>query len=195
MANDSERIFESGDEAFASMFRVAREAKGLTQDDVARHMSMRNYDFHQQTVYKIENGRRRVTVGEGVELASLVGLPVEALADRFPDSPESLANNVKEAGRTFGEELFDMADSMRALRAIRDEYVHAVRRYAEHPTAWAANSDGARVPQSVIFESLALFDGIQAYATSWQELLNNSDARRTLAAVGWDPAEAHETAI
>ncbi|MEF2977275.1 helix-turn-helix transcriptional regulator [Subtercola sp. YIM 133946] len=186
------RVFQSEDDAFAVTFRRARERKGLTQEDVARHMTMRGYDFHQQTVYKIESGKRKVTVGEGVALAELVHIPVESLADRFPDSPESLANDVRRAGRDYAEDLFNTAANMIGLRSFRAIYLDAVQKYAEHPTAWVEDPNGDRVPMTEVFLSLAMFPGIGDYLTAWKEPLANPAARATLKASGWDPDEEEE---
>lgn len=67
----------SADERFAEGIKLARESSGLTQDALAQLMRQRGFKFHQATIYKIESGVRRVTVGEAAALsrALSVSLP------------------------------------------------------------------------------------------------------------------------
>jgi len=181
--------FPSADEAFAAAIRAKREAKGLTQEDLAKHMTMRGFDFHQQTIYKIEKGSRKVTVGEAVSLAEAVGVPVETLADQFPGSPESLANEVRHTGRDYAEALFDTVEQMRTLKYQRLAYTEALRLYSEQPTAWVDDTEGNKVPLDQIWAPLALFAGIGDYSTAWNELLSDYRVQITLKAVGWDPED------
>ena len=184
--------FPSSDAAFAASIRVSREAKGLTQEDLAKHMTMRGFDFHQQTIYKIEKGTRKVTVGEAVSLAEAVGVPVEALADQFPQSPESRANEVRRAGRDYAEALFDTVSQMQTLKEQRLIFTEVLRLYSVQPTAWVDDSEGNKVPLDQIWAPLALFAGIGDYSTAWNELLSDYRVQITLRAVGWDPGDMDE---
>lgn len=53
--------------------RRARKAKGLSQADVARHLGE---GYHQQTIAKMERGRRNIGVNEIVALAGIFDIPV-----------------------------------------------------------------------------------------------------------------------
>jgi transcriptional regulator with XRE-family HTH domain len=85
MTASNQGHFETRDAAFAAMLREARERKGITQEDLAAFMTGEGHDFHQQTIYKIERGKRKVTLGEAISLAEAVGVPVESLTDRAPE--------------------------------------------------------------------------------------------------------------
>lgn len=61
------------DEKFAEAFRVARQAAGLSQAEVAARMADFGYDTSQPVIGKIERGERRVTIGEGEALSAIVG--------------------------------------------------------------------------------------------------------------------------
>lgn len=68
------------DQRFAMNLRLARERAGLSQEDLAQRMAEWGHKFHQQTITRIENGRRKVSLGESIELAHAVGSTVEALS-------------------------------------------------------------------------------------------------------------------
>lgn len=74
------------DETFGIAVREARERSRMTQAQLAEEMKYRGFDFHQQTVYRLESGKRKVTIGEALALAELVEVPVEVLAARNEDS-------------------------------------------------------------------------------------------------------------
>ena len=68
------------DQDFARLLRVERLIAGLTQEQVVEKMSALGYsNFHQATVFKIEAGKRRVTVGEAHSLAQVLGIPLTHL--------------------------------------------------------------------------------------------------------------------
>lgn len=68
-----------GDKRFAERFKAARVARGLSQPQVMDAMNELGFGFVQQTVYKIENELRRVTIGEAIALADVVRVPLERL--------------------------------------------------------------------------------------------------------------------
>lgn len=68
------------DERFAANLRLARERAGMSQEEVAQQMSDLGYKFHQQTITRIENGRRKVSLEEANQLAQAVGSTVDALS-------------------------------------------------------------------------------------------------------------------
>jgi transcriptional regulator with XRE-family HTH domain len=67
------------DAAFSEALRATRERRSMTQGELAQQMSARGFDFHQQTVTKVENGRRKVTIGEATAMAAILEAPLEAL--------------------------------------------------------------------------------------------------------------------
>jgi len=60
------------DEKFAEAFRLARQAAGLSQAEVAARMADFGYDTSQPVIGQIERGERRVTIGEGEALSAIV---------------------------------------------------------------------------------------------------------------------------
>ncbi len=67
------------DERFAANVREQRELKKLSQGELARRMAERGFPYYQQTVRRIEDGRRKVSVGEAAALAGILGTTVERL--------------------------------------------------------------------------------------------------------------------
>jgi transcriptional regulator with XRE-family HTH domain len=85
---DSElTAFTSGadDEAFAINLRRYREIQAMSQGELARRMGARGFPFYQQTVRRIEEGRRKVSVGEGKVLAAILGATLEDLTQPTPE--------------------------------------------------------------------------------------------------------------
>lgn len=62
------------DAHLAANLRLWREARTLSQEELAGRMSERGFGFTQSTVWKIEQGRRPVKLAEAVALADALGL-------------------------------------------------------------------------------------------------------------------------
>jgi transcriptional regulator with XRE-family HTH domain len=67
------------DELFAIQVRETRERLKMSQGELARRMSARGFPYYQQTVRRIEDGRRKVSVGEAKALAEILGTTVDRL--------------------------------------------------------------------------------------------------------------------
>lgn len=65
----------NADQNFAVNVRHYREQIGLSQEELAQRMSERGFGFTQATVWKIEQGKRAVRIGEAVALATALNLP------------------------------------------------------------------------------------------------------------------------
>lgn len=67
------------DERFATNVRETRERLKMSQGELARQMAERGFPYYQQTVRRIEEGRRKVSVGEAKALADILGNSMERL--------------------------------------------------------------------------------------------------------------------
>jgi transcriptional regulator with XRE-family HTH domain len=78
---DASRAEPAGlaDELFAVNVRETRERLKLSQGELARRMAERGFPFYQQTVRRIEEGRRKVSVGEAKALGQILKTPMERL--------------------------------------------------------------------------------------------------------------------
>lgn len=63
------------DETFGETLREARERRGFSQSALADEMQRLGFEFQQQTIYKIESGNRKVTIGEAAAFARALALP------------------------------------------------------------------------------------------------------------------------
>jgi transcriptional regulator with XRE-family HTH domain len=67
------------DERFATNIREERGRQKLSQGELARRMAERGFPYYQQTIRRIEEGRRKVSVGEAKALADILETTMERL--------------------------------------------------------------------------------------------------------------------
>jgi transcriptional regulator with XRE-family HTH domain len=67
------------EQAVARRLKVLRRLAGLSQTALAERMFSRGQQWHQATVWKIEDGRRKVRTGELADLADILGVKPDAL--------------------------------------------------------------------------------------------------------------------
>lgn len=104
------------EENFAVNLKQAREALGMSQEAVAEKMQERGHSFHQATVYKIENGARRVQLVEALDLAEILESSIRDLV-RAPDE-QRLIYEI----RSRSQELFEIQrEILRAVHAYHDK--------------------------------------------------------------------------
>lgn len=108
------------DREFGARLRAAREAKNMSQTQLAEAMRPLGYDVTQQMIYKIESGQRKVTVGEATALAK--ALDLRTVLDL-----------------TRGEGSLRVTLLMHQLHVARDEYRAAGIRLAQAHVQLARN--------------------------------------------------------
>ena len=69
------------DELFAIQVRETRERLKMSQGELARQMSARGFPYYQQTVRRIEDRQRKVSVGEAKALAEILGTTIDRLTE------------------------------------------------------------------------------------------------------------------
>src|ERR1700760_1636093 len=93
------------DELFAAAVREARERRKMSQGELARRMADRGFPYYQQTVRRIEDGRRKVSVGEAKSLAQILETTIDQLP--WPTQEASAAAlldmNIRRAGQAYEE--------------------------------------------------------------------------------------------
>lgn len=71
------------DSIFARRLREVRRQAGVTQQQLALRMTEVGHKLHRSAVAKIELGERPVTIGEAVQFAGILGVPLmELVTDR-----------------------------------------------------------------------------------------------------------------
>lgn len=104
------------DDNFGASLRYWRELRDITQEDLSQRMRARGFDFHQSTLYKIETGKRRVLLGEGVALAEVLQVPLDRLTSPQPGSEPAILAQLKLGARM---ELEAIKRSLNALTDVR----------------------------------------------------------------------------
>jgi transcriptional regulator with XRE-family HTH domain len=117
------------DEWVAWNIRLRREGLGWSQADLAREMAALGWKWYPQTVHRVEQGQRKVTIGEAEALARLFSVTVDALTwpDMATHTAAWLGMFTSRADAAFEqiaaqtrELLFDREHLERALAVIGD---------------------------------------------------------------------------
>ena len=66
----------SVDQHFAQILKEARNGAGMSQGKLAKLMTGYGFPYYQQTVRRIEDAKRKVSVGEAAALAVILDLDV-----------------------------------------------------------------------------------------------------------------------
>lgn len=67
------------DQIIGKRIKSWRNFFGASQEDICRGMAARGFEFFQSTVHNIENGKRKVTVGEAVAFAEIFNIDLSKL--------------------------------------------------------------------------------------------------------------------
>lgn len=113
----------SADERIAGNVRALREQREMSQSALAKAMSDHGLQWHQQTVYKVENGTRPLRAAELAALARILKTSLDRFMWTGAEANESAA----------------VYDAAATLRARWDEASIAVRRLL------AARAHGERI--------------------------------------------------
>ncbi|MGW9167906.1 helix-turn-helix transcriptional regulator [Agromyces sp. NPDC055658] len=178
--------FAATDEVFGPALREVREAAGLSQDELAVRMSAEGFGFSQATIYKIENRKRKVGLGEALALAAILRVPVERLAIPERNTAAAVREAIKGQARHSLTVIGESSDSvltvigdLRALRDLLDEYVSRV---GTHPAFAARTEDPWKA-----YHSLMEFEhGARGYVTEIQALVADPLVRDLMSELGVD---------
>lgn len=158
------------DEWVAWNIRLHRENHGWSQAELAQKMAARGWKYYPQTVHRVEQGQRKVTIGEAEALARLFGTTVDSLTwpDMVTQTSAWLGMFAARADAAFEqivaqvrELLFDREHLERALAEIGRQGI------GEHGDVRAQVSDARSVLNDAAPEQ-AVETGRQQYA-DWRE--------------------------
>ena len=149
MAVDDDGKTAVGDEApsslaeqyFAANLRRVREAKGLSQVKFAEEMSARGWPWRQQTVTRVETGRRTIRFGEAKAAAEILRTSLDRLSWSSAEATETAF--VEEVAAILHREWYDAATAVARLHAAmsrarntlaasKDSKSEHVRRACDH---------------------------------------------------------------
>jgi transcriptional regulator with XRE-family HTH domain len=75
---------------FRKQIRDARKKRGWSQNQMARLLSRKGFQFYATTIAKIEAGDRAVGIAEAVAIAELFEVPLDSLLGRKPRAERDL---------------------------------------------------------------------------------------------------------
>ncbi|MBF8187315.1 helix-turn-helix transcriptional regulator [Nonomuraea sp. K274] len=137
---------------FIQQMKLLREARKMTQTDLARELKAFGLPFHQPTVQRIENGERPVRLNEAHLIARVLGVDVQSMA----------ANSTPNAER-------EIRYAVDQLRITSSTQANALRE--DHFREWLEDVEvlvlvlGLRVPADA--ESLEDLDPVAAWGMVW----------------------------
>lgn len=172
------------DAAFAEALREARIGARLSQDDVAEQMTERGYEFHQTTIGKIERGNRRVTVGEAVELADIVGFPLALLVEKNPASLIARRAEIEAKTRQLLSDLVALERSVHDARDRLDELVNLAVELDELAGEELLEWRGERMTAGAFLRDLFDIGGLDGLERSWEQFALSPGGRDLLSHFG-----------
>ncbi|MFC7382857.1 helix-turn-helix domain-containing protein [Sphaerisporangium rhizosphaerae] len=137
----------SPEESIGRVLRELRKARGLSQEDVAKMMTMAGFSWRQTTVAKTEAAARPIRLDEAGALAFLFGLSINDMVGHASNTPReyrvesayrvafSMYLNtqlrVAEAKRRMEEADRDYRASLADLHALAGLYHEALQKFSE----------------------------------------------------------------
>lgn len=100
---------------FREQVRRAREARSMTQTDLAKALKAFGLPFHQQTVQRIEQGERPVRLNEAYLIAQVLDLSLDTMTATSTPSARELRFAVDGLRRKAQQEADNIAESMTEL--------------------------------------------------------------------------------
>ena len=115
---------ELTEKRFAANLRAAREAIGISQGRLAEEMVARGWPWHQQTVTRVETGRRMVRLGEAKAIAEILEMSLDQLTwptedARVIEQMTEWMRVAKTAYRRIAEETTELVRTTELLRRSR----------------------------------------------------------------------------
>ena len=169
MGDGTRKWFTSADDVFADAVRSARERCGLTQLSLAMKMSERGFDFHQQTVYKIEKRDRKVTVSEAKAISEIVGVSLDELVEEDPNSLDSVVREMDRHFRAFRRQLEIAYEAAKDAILSQAELEHFINQLRKHPDVTEAEKAALDSPLSQL-QTFADFAGFADYMRAYEAL-------------------------
>lgn len=119
---------ENDDERFGANVRRLREARGLSQHELARRLADVGLEgFHQTTVSRIEKGERPARLGEAKAIAQLLDSTIENMLTQGESAAEATrglilrTNDLTAMTAQFRRTAWKLADLRAQLRGFLDD--------------------------------------------------------------------------
>lgn len=109
------------DDEFGKALRIAREAKGVTQEELAEAVERMGIRLSQATIGKIERGDRKVTVGESHALARALRIHEGELARGVSATTALVLRDRLDALRAEAKDALHAFESAQALVEVQSK--------------------------------------------------------------------------
>lgn len=175
------------DAVFAERVRLRREAAKLSQAELAQKIADRSgIAFDGSTIYKIEKGKRKVTVAEALAIASALRCSIHELLDLGVDSAFVAKEVLLDSGMEVLLEHERITDALHRLIGRQQRIQRFIAdyrdRFDEDPL-WLAYTPEHQDLRAH-WEPLANWSGPADYLSSWAALVQ-STGKRYLDDLGW----------
>jgi transcriptional regulator with XRE-family HTH domain len=107
----------NADERISVNLRRLRMAAGISQAELARLMREHGWPWHQSTVHRLESGKQAVSLGEGVDLAVILGTTIDGLIQPAPEA--DAAEKVLNASASVENSADIVSEAVRVLLGAR----------------------------------------------------------------------------
>lgn len=111
---------------FASALVDLLASMKMSQQDLADEMVKRGFRFHQTTVYKIINGKRKVALGEAAAIADILGVELDSMTySKYEGAVSSLLKRATKLLRGIRSDTWSYLITMENLREVagsRDDW-------------------------------------------------------------------------
>lgn len=174
------------DRNIAANVRAYREARGISQEELAQQMAGRGFGFGQATVWKIESGQRPVRAGELVALADCFGMLSVTALTLEPDATRYTIQ-LERASRDASSAYYAVKEAAAAYLEAQVQLVYAAREAHDHGyavtelhTSWLKSP-----PEEAVIEARAE----EAHEAARSEELNDAVVKvlGALRANGYEP--------
>ena len=178
--------FKDIDRNIAANVRAYREARGISQEDLAQQMADRGFGFSQATIWKIESGHRPVRAGELMALADSLEIFLPTYLTRKPDATrytiqlEQASANASRAYYAVKEAATEYLEAQVQLVYAAREAHDAGQPANELHTSWLTNT-----PEEAVLEARVEADHEEARS----EQLNDGVTKilGALRSTGYEP--------
>ncbi|WP_307223360.1 helix-turn-helix transcriptional regulator [Microbacterium arborescens] len=178
----------TSDTAFADWIKDARTRAGVSQEELARRVRERGFDFQQQTIYKIEKGSRRVSIGEAVALADALDQNLALFAEKDPASRAALRLRIEQQAKEILTGMVEVESLVRRHRDAMMRLAADVEKFDELAGDELDDWWGKKSTAEAALLDLFSFDEADGMQWSWNQWAYSPGGHRLLKRFGLVPA-------
>ena len=160
MAFNEQALAEEYEKSLVAGVKAHRLAQGLSQIELADRMSSLGFKFHQATVYKIENGERKISAAEAMGLAEVFNVELDELWDfgDNADSAESIRRRVWTVADRFTQAVLELDGAALRVRETHRALQYVLSLRSDAMDAAVEGAPGKQVPLREFYAPLIAFN-------------------------------------